>query len=473
MSFAPMRMSMSSVREMVGPTVIQVSDTAGPFTFAVYKAVADDQDKPVGVDWGDGTFEMLTPQSNGTVRMSHQYPAGSYAVRIQDNLRSLAFNGGTAYGYSKSESFAGDSYYNQLNYVVKDITAIGSKLSTELSPGMFAYTGISGVPAGFMAPLISPVNSSARMIPSGCFMGCASLRTVSVGMMQDVRVVDSFAFADCASLENVDAFSSARVVRIGYSAFANCTSLRNLNGFSGTPLTNDVASVLFAGQSGGYLQQIDAIKAALGDSYRVQHFMEPIGRNAFYGCSALADVSGISITLGSLGVNAFSLCSSLVTVPGALVNLQGGAYSIDYPGSGVAWVRDARPAVYADSSTKWTTNSYGDPSDAYDSGSFFDNTPSPSVFRDWPVIISAQYAGCTGLTEITLSGTEYRIGTDAFYGCTNLMCVNFPNMTTSQVVEIQNTNANVASSVGTLKRYPWGLPSGCRVVCKDGTLTVA
>ena len=473
MSFAPMRMSMSAVREMDGPTVVLVSDTTGPFTFAVYKAVADDPTRPVGVDWGDGTFEMLTPKANGTVKMSHKYPAGSYAVRIQDNLRILSFNNGAVYGYSKNETLGGDSYYNQLNYVVKDITAAGSKLSTELSPGMFAYTGISVVPAGFTAPLISPVNSSARMIPAGCFMGCASLRTISVGMMQDVRVVDSFAFADCASLENVDAFSSARVIRIGYFAFRNCTSLRNLNGFSGTPLTNDVASVLFAGQSGGYLQQIDAIKAALGNSYRIQHFMEPLGRNAFYGCSALADVSGISIASGSLGMNAFSLCSSLVTVPGELVNLQGGAYSIDSPGSGVAWVRDARPAVYADSSTKWELSSYGDPSDAYDSGSFFDNTPSPSVFRDWPVILATQYVGCTGLTEITLSRTEYRIGTDAFYGCTNLMRVNFPNMTTNQVAEINATNANGASSAGTFKRYPWGLPSGCQVVCKDGTLTVA
>ena len=150
-----------------------------------------------------------------------------------------------------------------------------------------------------------------------------------------------------------------------------------------------------------------------------------IGNYAFYGCTALTDVT-LASTVTSIGDNAFHGCSSLpsIRIPDGLARIGNAAFSgcellgnITLPTTMVS-IED-----FAFENCKAMT-SFSFPSGVTGIG--------VSVFK-----------GCTGLKTVSLPDGVTSIGLSAFAGCTQLEEINIP----SSVVSIGNEAFNACSSL--------------------------
>lgn len=492
MSFCPMRMAMSQVREISfpGATVLDVRPTSSTLSFSLYEAEVAEGESVVAVDWGDGSVVMYAPDADRRVSLSHAYSrAGTYSVRIQDRLSRLVYSHAAPAGAGQfSETLTPFDGARALH----GVESVGSAVQNRtLSYGMFCNTGIESAPSGYSAPLISSVNSSARMVPFGCFHGCANLTSVAGLDLTGVVAVDAWAFGGCSSLPDLSAFSGCKLLHVGPCAFSACTSLKSVDGLAGSALADGCDSSLFAGASSvsyrgstfRVLDECDTITADLdpdgemnsGRYHRVQHFLMGLGERAFEQCTSLESVAALEGFSGVLVPGTFSNCSSLVTVPDKLVTKQGAGYHQEGYLNGMAcyaFVHTGAIPVYAHTSIVADEPVYGR---TWSQGGTFDGCPAPNVVKGTsPVVVGGQYAGCTGITDVkfSCSSTALSIGPGAFDGCTALRAVRFPKYTISQVTAAGQPALNGYGCLTSNRRYPFGLPSGCVIYCKDGNLTV-
>lgn len=496
MSFCPMRMAMSQVREISfpGATVLDVRPTSSTLSFSLYEAEVAEGESVVAVDWGDGSVVMYAPDADRRVSLSHAYSrAGTYSVRIQNRLSRLV--------YSRCAPAAAGEFYETTSpftgaLALHGVESVGSAVQNRtLSYGMFCYTGIESAPSGYSAPLVSSVNSSARMVPFGCFYGCTNLTSVAGLDLTGVVAVDAWAFGGCSSLPDLTAFSGCKLLHVGPCAFSACTSLKSVDGLAGSALADGCAGSLFAGSSyvsvSGYssrmcmLKECDTIASDLDpdgtlsgtDRYhRVQHFLMGLGERAFEQCTSLESVAALKGFSGVLVPGTFSQCSSLATVPDELVAKQGsGRYQNIFTNGAacVAFVYTGALPVYAHSSVIPDEPVYGR---KWVQGGTFDGCPAPNVVKGtFSVVAGGQYKGCTGITDVTFSDhavDSYSVGPDAFSGCTALRAVRFPTQTMEQVKAAGSPDLSGYGCRTTRKGYPFGLPSGCVIYCSDGNLTV-
>lgn len=494
MSFCPMRMAMSQVREIdfSGATVLDVRPTSSTLSFSLYEAVVAEGESVVAVDWGDGSVVRYAPDADRRVSLSHTYSrAGTYSVRIQDRLSRLVYSHCTprfagTFPEIPSFSFTGAR-------ALHGVDSVGSAVQNRtLSYGMFCYTDIESAPSGYSAPLISSVNSSARMVPYGCFHGCANLASVAGLDMTGVVAVDAWAFGGCSSLPDLSAFSGCKLLHVGPCAFSMCKSLKSVDGLSGSALA-DGRETLFAGASyvkvnGDTLRVLDNGDAIASDLdpdgtlsgtsryYRVQHFLMGLGERAFEWCLSLESVAALKGFSGVLLPGTFSYCKSLATIPDELVAKQGsGYYQNTYTGGSAcyAYVHTGWAPVYAHSSIVPSAPSLGW---KWTSGGTFDGCPATNVVKGtFPVVVDGQYKDCTGITDVTFGANaynKYSIGSNAFSGCTALRAVRFPTQTMKQVKTAGSPDLSGHGCQTNRRGYPFGLPSGCVIYCSDGNLTV-
>jgi hypothetical protein len=494
MSFCPMRMAMSQVREIdfSGATVLDVRPTSSTLSFSLYEAEVAEGESRVAVDWGDGSVVMYAPDADRRVSLSHAYSrSGTYSVRIQNRLSRLVYSHcAPSYADAFSETLSSFTGARALH----GVDSVGSAVQNRtLSYGMFCYTGIESAPSGYSAPLISRVNSSARMIPCGCFMGCSSLTSIAGLDLTGVVAVDTNAFYCCSSLPDLSAFSGCELLHIGPGAFFMCKSLKSVDGLSGSALADGCDDSLFVGSSyvkvnGNTLRVLgsgDAIASDLDPDgklsgsrryYRVQHFLMGLGEKAFNWCLSLESVAALKGFSGVLLPGTFSHCSSLATVPDELVAKQGSGYYQNTCTNGsacYAYVHTGWTSVYAHSSIVPSAPSLGW---GWSSGGTFDGCPAPNVVKGtFPVVAGGQYKDCTGITDVTFSASascNYSIGSDAFSGCTALRAVRFPTQTMEQVKTAGSPDLSGYGCLTSRRGYPFGLPSGCVIYCSDGNLTV-
>ena len=110
---------------------------------------------------------------------------------------------------------------------------------------------------------------------------------------------------------------------------------------------------------------------------------------------------------------------------------------------------------------------------ALNAGSAFAGSGITSVggADDNGTILRDEFSNCLGLADITISDAK-AIGAGAFSGCSNLMTVRFPGVAMDTVRNgIFGVYGYGYAGYGG-STWPFGLPSGCQVVCSDGTLTV-
>ena len=155
-------------------------------------------------------------------------------------------------------------------------------------------------------------NRPVMGIKSSAFKDRIGIR--SVYMLDGILTIDSEAFSGCTSLEYIDIPST--VIRIGASAFKNCTSLKEIiipasikyidgSAFEGCTALEKVTFV-------EVLPEVDE-EGNLDESRAKYSALESIGAKAFYGCSALLEIT-LPMHTKSVGKNAFNTPDMTVNV---------------------------------------------------------------------------------------------------------------------------------------------------------------
>lgn len=475
MSFMQVRMAMSDVREydFTGATVLTANPQAGAMSFTAFSATAKEGEDSVMVDWGDGTTEELTPaETTRAVALSHTYRrAGAVRIRIQNALDSFYPSGVGSLSWS--------AFYcstNNLHAGARPLTGVvslGSNITNRtLSPALFANTSITGWPTLYAVPRLVAMNSNSYVVPAACFKGCTALASVA-GAPSSLRGIDSEAFSGCTALASLSGFSGCtNLCYVGSGAFAGCTSLTTLGGLPAFNVAPWTGLLRGAATTATGLLYSTALIEELGSYQRVNQVCMRLGANAFNGCSSLASLGGFSLPSSArLTPGAFANCPLLTSTAGVPDHLWYSAVRNDFADS---------PYKARTSYAYYAPERYDPPSDtplrqayALDAASAFSGSGITSVggAADNGTILSGEFAGCLGLTDITISNAK-AIGSNAFSGCSNLMTVRFNGVLKDRV---RNSIFGVYwegyAGIGG-PTWPFGLPSGCQVICSDGTLTV-
>ena len=335
---------------------------------------------------------------------------------------------------------------NQQNYLpqsLKEVTILGGE-----SIGNNAFYG-----CGNLTNITIP--NSVTAIEESAFYGCSGLTYINLPI--GVTKIGDQAFCGCSGLTSLTLPSA--VTTIGKDVFANCTSLRKVT----IPNAESYIGRLFGATS--YDDQQKALPQTLKEvtilggksignnafygcgnltNITIPNSVTAIEESAFYGCSGLTDIilpaevtkigdqafcecSGLtSLTLSSavttIGKDVFANCTSLrkVTIPTAesyIGRLFGATSYVDQ--------QKALPQ-----SLKEVTILGGE---SIGSNAFYgcSNLTNITIPNSITTIYYEAFYGCSGLTDITIPNSVTTINDRAFYGCNNLIHIDMPQNITS------------------------------------------
>lgn len=173
--------------------------------------------------------------------------------------------------------------------------------------GKFASADNRSLVADGVLTAFAPYDLTTYAIPEGVtkvgyyvFSNCSNLAEITIP--DGVTTIDSGAFWSCTSLSSITIPES--VIAIGDGVFGGCT---NLAEFNGAFATEDKLALIVEGSF------ISAAHKAMPDTYTIPSNATSIRAYAFFGSSALANVTiPEGVTLLDLG--AFYACEALVEV---------------------------------------------------------------------------------------------------------------------------------------------------------------
>lgn len=233
------------------------------------------------------------------------------------------------------------------------------------------------------------------------FDGCEANK---INIPSTVKVIESFAFSDCKNIQKMTIPNT--VIYIDGNPFTGCEKLENISVDPKHPTLQTTSDgVLYSEKTKTilcypyYNQQ---------SSYRIKDGTLSIGKNAFYGCDLLEQVT-IPETVLSIGSGAFYGCKSItkVVLPQALQEVGECAFagcsslaSVSIPG-GITQIKNS---------------------------TFFGCTSLKTVKfpQNLTEIGKQAFRGCSSLQEITLPMGTKRIGEYAFNGCMGLKDAYLP-----------------------------------------------
>lgn len=214
-------------------------------TVSFYKAVVAEGRSCVAVDWGDGTgLEYHAPGEGREVSLSHTYTArqsNGYVVRISNDLSEF---------YVSHAEFYGDD----VNGVRGNAMAPGYKAPFEGARRVSNVVSLGGRVANRTLSIGLFANTdvycmpepygfpsltplaNTPCVPALCFLKCSRLSAVRA--LTDVQVIDASAFEECIELRDISAFDGRWLNHVGPRAFYGCTHLTSLAGLSGTLTVN-------------------------------------------------------------------------------------------------------------------------------------------------------------------------------------------------------------------------------------------
>ena len=342
------------------------------------------------------------------------------------------------------------------------------------SIGISAFAGCSSLASIEIPSTVTEISISA-------FNGCTGLTSVTIP--EGVTSIGRDAFNNCTNLTSVTIPST--VTSIGKGALGGCSSLASIE------IPEGVTSISESAFSNCFSLT----------SVTIPEGVTSIGDNAFDGCSALTTVT-IPSTVTSIGSFAFRGCTTLnpLTVPNTVTTIGDYAFyhvpKVIYGGTatGTPWGAaevvappPPTPGFYSADNQLLMAMTKEDIEVSYgvapSSGHPVIKTATKFV---WPEGVTevgnTVFAGCTGLTSVTIPEGVTAIKVEAFKDCTGLTSVTIPSTVTEiwhnafdgctalNPLTVPNTVTTIGSSA--FKNVPKVIYSGSATGSPWGALEV-
>ena len=252
---------------------------------------------------------------------------------------------------------------------------------------------------------------SITTIEEYAFSGCCSIKSISIP--RNLKIIQNGLFSGCSSLQNVTIGNAAET--IGYAAFSVCDSLTDII------IPENVKEIgEYAFDSCNALEEIN-----------IPGSVKEISKSAFYNCSGLKKLY-VSDGVETIGEAAFLSCTSLadVRLPESVTDIEYQAFA-DTP-----WIQKQ-----ADSSSLVIVNHIlldgqnctediviPDGVKKIGTRAFYECSDLTSVMiPDGVTEIKDQaFFSCRNLSNVQIPDSVSKIGQSAFFDCTNLISVNIP-----------------------------------------------
>ena len=317
--------------------------------------------------------------------------------------------------------------------------------------GWCAISGLGSIPrnTGFKLTIAGQEIAGELVIPAG------------------VTSIGSYAFAGCTGLTSVIIPDS--VTSIGSNAFSGCP-IEKATIPTSTIVAIEKGNLVSVVINGGESIPNRAFEGCTGlTSVTIGNSVTSIGSSAFEGCTGLTSVTiGNSVT--SIGAGAFEGCNNLETVNWNATSCTSAGQS-NYPifkgcsklstvniGNNVKMI----PAYAFMECTRLTSVTLGNSVTSIGECAFYkcEGLTSVTIPDSVTSIRKEAFSGCTGLTSATIGNSVKSIGDFAFRGCTGLTSINFKGTKAEW--------SSIKKGYG-CKDY---VPSTCKVVCTDGTVSI-
>lgn len=254
-----------------------------------------------------------------------------------------------------------------------------------------------------------------------------------------INEIDSECFAECSQLEWVTL--PENVIEIGYEAFRNCTALQGV--LIETKDTIIIGNKAFAGCDSLRFIASDAMNAVMMDGYDPEitdsytTYMEP--NNYFFILNGAAGYGeNTDSVTGVQGISKFKMVNAGGSRLLYALDEYGEEYILLRSGSNLSGdIQLSSQMMYiyryafADAGTDsgFTINWEGlDWLFSIQDGAFVNSGLSGDVnikAEQGMMLYNNAFAGCEGITNVSINGTLYHLGEDIFVSCTSLKSVKF------------------------------------------------